>query len=147
MESLEMSDGRRSYERSITSSFQFCVGLAKVRLQRPRFAPTVETKLADIPISLDNRPLFLDRPRGSPAHPHPSITARAAFDQMSDLLPGQATAWCSLAIVSHIATGHTIVTAGGKIADGRGANLRFGEGRKDFIVPEFIAWGDPAAAG
>jgi hypothetical protein len=25
--------------------------------------------------------------------------------------------------------------------------LRFGDGRKDFIVPEFIAWGDPAATG
>jgi 3'(2'), 5'-bisphosphate nucleotidase len=47
-----------------------------------------------------------------------------------------------------IAAGHAIIAAaGGKITDGRGANLRFGEGRKDFIVPEFIAWGDPAAAG
>jgi 3'(2'), 5'-bisphosphate nucleotidase len=47
-----------------------------------------------------------------------------------------------------IAAGHAIVTAaGGKITDGQGAELRFGEGRKDFIVPEFIAWGDPAAAG
>jgi hypothetical protein len=34
-----------------------------------------------------------------------------------------------------------------QVTDGRGASLRFGEGRKDFIVPEFIAWGDPAAAG
>jgi hypothetical protein len=132
MESLRMSDGRRSYERSVTSSFQFCVGLAKVRLQRPRFAPTVETKLADIPVSPDNRPLVLDPPRDSPAHPHPSIAARVVFDQMSDS-----------AIVSHIAVGQAIVTAaGGKV---RGANLRFGEGRKDFNVPEFIAWGDPAA--
>jgi 3'(2'), 5'-bisphosphate nucleotidase len=47
-----------------------------------------------------------------------------------------------------IAAGHAIVTAaGGKVTDGCGANLRFGEGRKDFIVPEFIAWGDPAAGG
>jgi 3'(2'), 5'-bisphosphate nucleotidase len=47
-----------------------------------------------------------------------------------------------------IAAGHAIVTAaGGKVTDGHGAALRFGEGRKDFIVPEFIAWGDPAAAG
>jgi 3'(2'), 5'-bisphosphate nucleotidase len=47
-----------------------------------------------------------------------------------------------------IAAGHAIVTAaGGKITDGEGAELRFGEGRKDFIVPAFIAWGDPAAAG
>jgi 3'(2'), 5'-bisphosphate nucleotidase len=47
-----------------------------------------------------------------------------------------------------IAAGHAIVTAaGGKVTDGRGANLRFGEGAKDFIVPEFIAWGDPTAMG
>jgi 3'(2'), 5'-bisphosphate nucleotidase len=47
-----------------------------------------------------------------------------------------------------IAAGHAVVTAaGGKITDGQGAELRFGEGRKDFIVPEFIAWGDPEAAG
>jgi 3'(2'), 5'-bisphosphate nucleotidase len=46
-----------------------------------------------------------------------------------------------------IAAGHAIVTAaGGKITDRHGAGLRFGTGRRDgFIVPEFIAWGDPAA--
>jgi 3'(2'), 5'-bisphosphate nucleotidase len=47
-----------------------------------------------------------------------------------------------------IAAGHAIVTAaGGKITDGHGADLQFGIGRRDdFIVPEFIAWGDPKAA-
>lgn len=46
-----------------------------------------------------------------------------------------------------VAAGHAIVTAaGGKITDGRGAPLQFGSGREGFIVPEFIAWGDPAAA-
>jgi 3'(2'), 5'-bisphosphate nucleotidase len=45
-----------------------------------------------------------------------------------------------------IAAGHAIVTAaGGKITDAQGADLRFGEGREDFVVPAFIAWGDPAA--
>jgi 3'(2'), 5'-bisphosphate nucleotidase len=47
-----------------------------------------------------------------------------------------------------IAAGHAVVTAaGGKVSDAQGNELRFGQGRKDFIVPEFIAWGDPAAAG
>jgi 3'(2'), 5'-bisphosphate nucleotidase len=47
-----------------------------------------------------------------------------------------------------IAAGHAIVTAaGGRITDGQGAELRFGARPEDFIVPEFIAWGDPAAAG
>src|SRR6202790_5297811 len=45
-----------------------------------------------------------------------------------------------------IAAGHAIVTAaGGKITDANGRDLRFGERREGFIVPEFIAWGDPAA--
>ena len=47
-----------------------------------------------------------------------------------------------------IAAGHAIVTAaGGKVTDGNGAELQFGRGREDFIVPDFIVWGDPAAAG
>jgi 3'(2'), 5'-bisphosphate nucleotidase len=52
-----------------------------------------------------------------------------------------------------VAAGHAIVTAaGGKVTDARGAELQFGKGRRgvdgraSFIVPEFIAWGDPAAA-
>jgi 3'(2'), 5'-bisphosphate nucleotidase len=46
-----------------------------------------------------------------------------------------------------VAAGHAVVTAaGGRVADSQGAALRFGAGRDDFIVPEFIAWGDPAAA-
>lgn len=46
-----------------------------------------------------------------------------------------------------VAAGHALVTAaGGKITDGKGGTLRFGEAREDFLVPEFIAWGDPAAA-
>jgi 3'(2'), 5'-bisphosphate nucleotidase len=50
-----------------------------------------------------------------------------------------------------IAAGHAIVTAaGGKITDAAGGDLRFGqgiqEGARDFIVPAFIAWGDPTAA-
>jgi 3'(2'), 5'-bisphosphate nucleotidase len=48
-----------------------------------------------------------------------------------------------------IAAGHAIVTAaGGKITDRHGADLLFGAGRHEgFIVPEFIAWGDPKAVG
>jgi 3'(2'), 5'-bisphosphate nucleotidase len=45
-----------------------------------------------------------------------------------------------------IAAGHALVTAaGGKVTDGAGGEIRFGEGRKNFIVPAFIAWGDPGA--
>ena len=46
-----------------------------------------------------------------------------------------------------VAAGHAIVTAaGGKVTDMQGGELRFGEGGDGFIVPGFIAWGDPAAA-
>jgi 3'(2'), 5'-bisphosphate nucleotidase len=46
-----------------------------------------------------------------------------------------------------VAAGHAVlVAAGGKVTDSRGQPLRFGEGREDFIIPEFIAWGDPASA-
>ena len=45
-----------------------------------------------------------------------------------------------------IAAGHALVTAaGGKITDPSGGELRFGERLGDFIVPGFIAWGDPTA--
>jgi len=47
-----------------------------------------------------------------------------------------------------VAAGHAVVTAaGGRITDAQGADLKFGAGRDRFIVPEFIAWGDPTAAG
>jgi 3'(2'), 5'-bisphosphate nucleotidase len=47
-----------------------------------------------------------------------------------------------------VAAGHAIVTAaGGRITDAKGAALRFGRGDGGFVVPEFIAWGDPSAAG
>jgi 3'(2'), 5'-bisphosphate nucleotidase len=46
-----------------------------------------------------------------------------------------------------VAAGHAVVTAaGGKVTDAEGAELRFGQGRDGFVVPEFIAWGDPSAA-
>lgn len=52
-----------------------------------------------------------------------------------------------------VAAGHAIVTAaGGKITDAQGGDLQFGggcqslRGKQGFIVPEFIAWGDPSAA-
>jgi 3'(2'), 5'-bisphosphate nucleotidase len=52
-----------------------------------------------------------------------------------------------------VAAGHAVVTAaGGRITDANGADLLFGTGRPgvagqhSFIVPEFIAWGDPKAA-
>jgi len=46
-----------------------------------------------------------------------------------------------------VAAGHAVVTAaGGKVTDAKGAALRFGERPDGFVMPEFIAWGDPSAA-
>jgi 3'(2'), 5'-bisphosphate nucleotidase len=45
-----------------------------------------------------------------------------------------------------VAAGHAVVAAaGGRVTDAKGAALHFGAGAADFVVPEFIAWGDPAA--
>ncbi len=47
-----------------------------------------------------------------------------------------------------VAAGCAVLTAaGGKVTDSSGAALQFGGRHDRFIVPEFIAWGDPAAAG
>ncbi|MBH5401798.1 3'(2'),5'-bisphosphate nucleotidase CysQ [Bradyrhizobium sp. CNPSo 4010] len=48
-----------------------------------------------------------------------------------------------------VGAGCAVVTAaGGKVTDGKGGELRFSQ-RSDtgFIIPEFIAWGDPQAVG
>ncbi len=46
-----------------------------------------------------------------------------------------------------VAAGHAVVVAaGGKITDSKGAAVLYGVGRKHFIIPEFIAFGDPEAA-
>jgi 3'(2'), 5'-bisphosphate nucleotidase len=62
---------------------------------------------------------------------------------------GEADIYPRLAPTSEwdIAAGHAVVTAaGGTITDANGATLQFGKSRAGFIVPEFIAWGDPSAA-
>src|SRR4051794_15621317 len=60
---------------------------------------------------------------------------------MADIYPrlGPTSEW-------DVAAGHAVVTAaGGTVTTETGAPLRFGERGDDFIVPSFIAWGDPAA--
>src|SRR5437660_3091435 len=65
------------------------------------------------------------------------------------LAEGRADIYPRLAPTSEwdVAAGHAVVTAaGGRVTDAHGAPLRYGEGRDGYIVPAFIAWGDPAAA-
>lgn len=48
-----------------------------------------------------------------------------------------------------VGAGSAVVTAaGGRVTDGQGGELRFGERHdRGFIIPDFIAWGDPQAVG
>jgi len=48
-----------------------------------------------------------------------------------------------------VGAGCAVVTAaGGRVTDGKGGELRFGQRRDTgFIIPDFIAWGDPQAVG
>ncbi len=48
-----------------------------------------------------------------------------------------------------VGAGCAVVTAaGGRVTDGKGGELSFGKRRDSgFIIPEFIAWGDPQAVG
>jgi 3'(2'), 5'-bisphosphate nucleotidase len=65
------------------------------------------------------------------------------------LAEGSADIYPRLAPTSEwdIAAGQAVVTAaGGKVTDETGAPLRFGERRDSFIVPAFVAWGDPSVA-
>ena len=47
-----------------------------------------------------------------------------------------------------VGAGCAVVTAaGGRVTDGKGGEIRFGQTPGNFIVPDFIAWGEPAAIG
>jgi 3'(2'), 5'-bisphosphate nucleotidase len=90
--------------------------------------------------------------RGRPGAVREMLGSAVKFGRVAE---GNADIYPRLAPTSEwdVAAGHAIVTAaGGKITDTRGADLQFGKGRLDpdgrpgFIVPEFIAWGDPGAA-
>jgi len=62
---------------------------------------------------------------------------------------GSADVYPRLSAISEwdIAAGHAIVeAAGGIVVDGSGQQLRFGERKGNFAVPEFIAWGDASKA-
>lgn len=62
---------------------------------------------------------------------------------------GRADVYPRLAPTSEwdVAAGTALVTAaGGKVTRGDGGELRFGRREAKFLVPDFIAWGDPAAS-
>ncbi|ULK95790.1 3'(2'),5'-bisphosphate nucleotidase CysQ [Bradyrhizobium sp. I71] len=87
---------------------------------------------------IDDRPNAVRRTIGS------AVKFGRIAEGSADIYPrfGPTSEW-------DVGAGCAVVTAaGGRVTDGKGGELRFGQ-RSDtgFIVPEFIAWGDPQAVG
>ncbi|MEY9882843.1 MULTISPECIES: 3'(2'),5'-bisphosphate nucleotidase CysQ family protein [unclassified Bradyrhizobium] len=87
---------------------------------------------------IDNRPNAVRKTIGS------AVKFGRIAEGSADIYPrfGPTSEW-------DVGAGCAVVTAaGGRVTDGKGGALRFGR-RSDtgFIVPEFIAWGDPQAVG
>jgi 3'(2'), 5'-bisphosphate nucleotidase len=83
------------------------------------------------------------------ARPGAVLEVLGSAVKLARVAEGKADIYPRLAPTSEwdIAAGHALVTAaGGRITDAQGAALQFGRGRDGFIIPEFIAWGDPSAA-
>jgi 3'(2'), 5'-bisphosphate nucleotidase len=62
---------------------------------------------------------------------------------------GEADVYPRLAPTSEwdVAAGHALVAAaGGIVTTSRGTALSFGHAADRFLIPEFVAWGDPARA-
>ncbi|MBI5262056.1 MAG: 3'(2'),5'-bisphosphate nucleotidase CysQ [Bradyrhizobium sp.] len=82
---------------------------------------------------------------GRPGAIRQALGSAVKFGRVAE---GQVDVYPRLAPTSEwdVAAGCAVVTAaGGRITDAKGAEVRFGERQEGFIVPEFIAWGDPAA--
>ena len=86
---------------------------------------------------IDSRPNAVRRTVGS------AVKFGRIAEGSADIYPrfGPTSEW-------DVGAGSAVVTAaGGRVTDGKGGELRFGERHASgFIIPEFIAWGDPQAA-
>src|SRR3954467_9755673 len=86
---------------------------------------------------IDSRPNAVRRTVGS------AVKFGRIAEGSADIYPrfGPTSEW-------DVGAGSAVVTAaGGKVTDGKGGELTFGQRRDTgFIIPDFIAWGDPAAA-
>ncbi|MFZ5737499.1 MAG: 3'(2'),5'-bisphosphate nucleotidase CysQ family protein [Pseudomonadota bacterium] len=79
---------------------------------------------------------------GRPGAVHATLGSSLKFCRIAE---GEADIYPRLAPICEwdIAAGAALViAAGGKVTDASGAPLRFDEPRPNFIVPDFIAWGD-----
>ena len=87
---------------------------------------------------IDRRPNAVRRTAGS------AVKFGRIAEGSADIYPrfGPTSEW-------DVGAGCAVVTAaGGRVTDGQGGELRFGQrSGSGFIIPEFIAWGDPQAVG
>lgn len=85
---------------------------------------------------IDNRPNAVRKTCGS------AVKFGRIAEGSADIYPrfGPTSEW-------DVGAGCAVVTAaGGRVTDGNGGELRFGQrGDTGFIIPDFIAWGDPQA--
>ena len=87
---------------------------------------------------IDNRPNAVRKTCGS------AVKFGRIAEGSADIYPrfGPTSEW-------DVGAGCAVVTAaGGRVTDGKGGELSFGQRRDTgFIIPDFIAWGDPQAVG
>src|SRR5215469_8396984 len=139
---IDPLDGTKEF---IAGRGEFTVNLALVTDATPMLEPG-EPWIAAVSRSHgDSRTeAFIDR---RPGAVRLKLGSAVKFGRLAE---GAADIYPRLAPTSEwdVAAGHALVeAAGGKVTDAQGRPLRFGEGRDgSFIVPAFIAWGDPAAA-
>jgi len=95
-------------------------------------------------LHLDERTLafIADRPGGVHARMGSALKFCRIAEGAADIYP-RLSPTCEWDIAAGAAV---VMAAGGELTDGSGKPLRFDEPRPNFVVPEFIAWGDARAA-
>jgi len=131
-------------------------GAERLQMEATRIGPAEPIHTRQIPKRGDSWIAAVSRSHGDPrseafiaSRPGAIRERLGSAIKFGRLAEGAADIYPRLAPTSEwdVAAGHAVVTAaGGKVADAKGARLRFGESQDGFIVPEFIAWGDPSAA-
>src|SRR5437762_4892407 len=131
-------------------------GAERLQMEATRIGPAEPIHTRQIPKRGDSWIAAVSRSHGDPrseafiaSRPGAIRERLGSAIKFGRLAEGAADIYPRLAPTSEwdVAAGHAVVTAaGGKVPDAKGARLRFGESQDGFIVPEFIAWGDPSAA-
>ncbi len=130
-------------------------GAERLTFEEDRIGPPTPIHTRPLPKAGDRWVAAVSRSHGDP-RTEAFIESRPGADKLplgsavkfGRLAEGTVDIYPRLAPTSEwdVAAGHAVVTAaGGTVTTPTGVPLRFGEGREGFIIPAFIAWGDPAA--